>query len=806
MNRSASFLALLTLSSLGHALSGQVQDANGKPLAGATIELLGSQQTATTDSLGNFKLNVDDSQVDEVHINAPGYSHETLHLHGEHRGTLTVKLYRSVIEQVDVTAVPLHISVMESAQPVTVVAGEDLRRKQASTLGETLKNEVGVHSSYFGPVASSPIIRGLNGPRVLITQNGLDVSDASRVGPDHVVSTEASTAEQIEILRGPATLFYGSGAIGGVINIVDDRVPSSSEERGAFAIGHNSVADENEASFAYTGGTEQFAVHIDGFKRDGNNYEIPGAAALEEEHDHEDEHEEEHEEGRDGVLENSASESKGFNIGGSWLLDNGYVGLSYGRLERLNGIPGHSHAHEEEEHEGEEEHEEHEEDVAVQSDLVQDRWQLISELSLDTPLLSGINTRIGYTDYEHKEIEGGEVGTIFRNETLQARVDLLMQEMAGWRGAVSVEVTHSDFEAIGEEAFTPPAKTESYAIALMEEKHIGDVLVQLGARVEQVSIKADPIEWEDHHAEDEADSHTLQHFDDMEFTPISLSAGLVWEFTPGYNAGISLTHAQRAPSAAELFSYGPHIGSGAFEVGAVFDLHAGDHPHFHYHDDVTEEVSNNIDLSLRKHAGNIAWVLNFFYNEIDDFYYQQSTGYSSGDISGHDHEEEAGGEEEHEHGHDDFPVYVFQQADATLYGVEAQLAWQLASPLKLTLMADTTRGKLKDGGNLPRIPPARLGGELRYALNGWNAAFGMSRYFEQDRVAELETTTGAYTLMDAELAYTFAGLGDTRNGDVTVYVKGSNLSDEEARVHSSFLKDQAPLPGRNISIGLRGSF
>ena len=121
-------------------------------------------------------------------------------------------------------------------------------------------------------------------------------------------------------------------------------------------------------------------------------------------------------------------------------------------------------------------------------------------------------------------------------------------------------------------------------------------------------------------------------------------------------------------------------------------------------------------------------------------------------------------------------------------------------------MADTTRGKLKEGGNLPRIPPARLGGELRYALNGWNAAFGMSRYFEQDRVAELETTTGAYTLMDAELAYTFAGLGDTRNGDVTVYVKGSNLSDEEARVHSSFLKDLAPLPGRNISIGLRGSF
>lgn len=450
MKRTASIIALLSLSGLGHALSGQVADSAGNPISDASIEIVGSQLQTHTDSEGRFNLDTSNNAAQELHINALGYNHKTLHLSSSQERSLIITLNPSVIEQIDVTATPLHLSIMESAQPVAVVAGDELRRKQASTLGETLKNEIGVHSSYFGPVSSSPIIRGLNGPRVLITQNGLDVSDASRVGPDHTVATEASTAEQIEILRGPATLFYGSGAIGGVVNIVDDRVPSSSETKTAFSVGHNSVADEDEVSLAYTGGSDRFAVHVDGFWRDGGNYEIPGIAVLETEEEHE---EEGHEEHAEGVLENSASESKGINVGGSILLDNGYVGFAYGRLERVNGIPGHSHGHEEEhdeeEHEEEhdEEHEEHEEE-GVYSDLKQDRWQLISELSIETPWLSGVNTRIGYTDYEHAEIKDGGVGTVFKNTTIQARTDLILQQVAGWRGALSIEAKTSDLSLI----------------------------------------------------------------------------------------------------------------------------------------------------------------------------------------------------------------------------------------------------------------------------------------------------------------------------------------------------------------------
>lgn len=782
-------LASLTASGLVQALSGTVTDAKGQPISSVKIEIVGSNLQTHTNTSGQFTLDTRDVEVEELHIKAFGYSHKTLHIDNSELEGLQVILKRSVIEQVDVTALPIHVSIMESAQPVSVISGDDLRRTQAATLGETLKNEVGVHSSYFGPVSSSPIIRGLGGPRVLITQNGLDVSDASRVGPDHVVATEASTAEQIEILRGPATLFYGSGAIGGVVNVVDDRVPSSSEAKGVFSLGHNTVADEDEASMAYTGGNDHVAIHVDGFWRDGGNYDIPGIAVLETEEEHE---EAGHDEHRSGVLESSASESKGFNIGGSLLLDNGYAGLSYGRLERVNGIPGHSHAEEEheEEHEGEEEHEE----LGVVSELVQNRLQLISELTADKAWLSGVNTRIGYTDYKHAEIEGGAVGTVFRNKTLQAKVDLILQEIAGWRGALSLEAKISDFEATGEEAFTPPSKTDSYALALMQEKHMGNFLWQLGARFEKVSLSADPIAFG--HDEDD-----LLYFDDLDFDPFSLSAGVVWDFAEDYNLGVSLTHAQRAPSASELFSYGAHIGTNTFEVGALFWLHDGEHPHFHESNAVEEEVSNNIDISLRKHSGNVGWVVNVFYNKVDNFYYERNTGYTSEDIEADEHEEEEGHEhEEHEHGI--LPIYLFEQVDASLYGVEAQLAWQFADPFTLILWGDSIRGKLDAGGNLPRIPPARLASTLRYQRHGWEAEIGVVRYFEQQSNAELETETDAYTLVDMALAYNFTA----NTNDLTVYLSASNLTDEEARVHSSFLKNQAPLPGRGFSVGLRGQF
>ncbi len=767
-------------------MQGIIVDKNLQPIAGAVVDVTGLSDQVLTNSAGEFQL-PDSSYPAELHVIAAGYSYKTIRLSEQPNGQLSIVMTTSAMEHIDVTATPLHASALESAQPISVISAETLRKVQQSTLGETLKNEVGVHSSYFGPVASTPIIRGLSGPRVLITQNSLDVGDASRIGPDHVVATEASTAEQIEVLRGPSTLFFGSGAIGGVVNIVDDRIPKFSDPKGAFIIGHNSVNAEDEASFAYTGGGELIAFHIDGFYRDGGDFKIPGQALLETDEEHE---EEGHEEHTDGTLENSESQSQGVNLGGSWLLDNGFVGISYGRLERLNGIPGQSdeHAHEADGAE---------EDALVKSDLVQDRWQLMSEIYSQSDLINTITTGVSYTDYQHKEIEGDTVGTIFNNQTLQARLDVVLQEMAGWASAVSLEYKRSDFEAIGDEAFTPPSLTTQNAMAVMSEKHVGNLLWQLGARLEAVDISAAAIPWEEH---DEATGTVLETtlvLADTSFKPFSASAGVVWDFTENYNAALSFTHAQRAPSAAELYSFGPHLGTGSFEVGAIFDMHAEDELHFDAGHPVKMETSNNIDISLRKHSGDTGWILNAFYNQIDNFYYERYTGFSSESL----HEEEATLAED-AHAHMDLPIYVFTQAQATFYGLEARWSWQANPRLKVDLYGDTVRGKLDTGGNLPRIPPKRLGAQFTYDNHGWNADLTLNHYFDQNTVATLETPTKGYTMVDAQVAYTLP----FNDGDYRIFLKVNNLTDSDARVHSSFMKDRAPLPARGFSLGIRGTF
>jgi iron complex outermembrane receptor protein len=767
--------------------SGVVRDAQGQPIPGAVVEVVGSNLSISANEQGEFVLPSLSSKPVELHVKAPQFMHKTFHLDAEDQ-SLELVLNRTVMDVINVIGLPWHASNMESAQPVNVLSGEKLRDRQAATLGDTLKYEVGVHSSYYGPVSSSPIIRGLEGPRVLITQNGLDAGDASRVGPDHAVAAEATTARQIEILRGPATLFYGSGAIGGVVNVVDDRVPQSTDTIGEWRVQHDDVANDKLASGSVTTGVGNIAVHVDGFWRESDNYKIPGAAEV----DHDD-HDEEHDHADEGSqrLDNSATEAKGLNLGASYLLDSGFIGLSVGRLERTYGIPGHSHAGE---HDGE--------DEEVFADLEQDRVQLLSELTLDNEFFSAMNTRLGYTEYSHSEIEGGAAITTFNNRTREARVDLFHHPLADWRGAFSVHYKHSDFEAIGEEAFTPPSNTSTFALALMEERHFGDVLIQLGARVEQVKITADNLMVNlGHHEDHDHDEHAeeLSVFS-VEHTsnPFSASAGAVWDFTPGYNLGLSLTHAQRTPSAAELLSFGPHIGSGMFEVGALLTVHQEDENEFHFdlaRIDVELEKSNNLDISLRKVDGDFGFIVNAFYNAIDNYYYLAETGLTQ--ESGHDHE----GEDEHDHG-SELPVFVYQASDANLYGFEGQFIWQLSDPLKITLTTDYTRARLDSGGDLPRIPPMRVGGIVNYERGDYSIEFSALHHFKQNKIAPMETTTDGYTLLDLQFNYHL----DKIIPGVTFYVQGKNLTNEYARVHSSFLKDKAPLPARSIAVGFSGRF
>ncbi|QDP02383.1 TonB-dependent receptor [Thalassotalea sp. PS06] len=806
-------------------ISGKVVDSTGNGIANAEVSI--RQNRVVTDANGMFSLNDVADGAAELHVEAPYFVHknQSINVGDSDVGNVVVTLTPSVMDVVDVYATPLHTSTIESALPVNVLSADELRLKQASTLGETLKYEVGVHSTYFGPVSSSPIIRGLDGPRVLITQNGLDAGDASRVGPDHIVSTETTTATQIEVLRGPATLFYGSGAIGGVVNVVDQRVPTQLEQSVGFSLQHNTVADEDLATIDINTGTDSFAIHFDGFWREANDYKIPGPAELE--HDEHEEHAEEgHEEHEEsGRLTNSSNDAKGFTLGASYLLDNGFVGFSYGRTDRIYGIPGHSHGHEEHaEHEEEvgmeAGHEEHEEE-SVFGDLTQDRFQMLSDLRFDDNFLNRVASKVSYTDYQHQEIEDGEVGTTFKNQLWEAKVDLYHREYNGFKGAWTLHYKQSDFEALGAEAFTPPSKTDTLAFAWLEEKHFGDVLLQLGARIEHVTLE--PVHGHDEHVEHEHEMEGLSEHEEHEefelakqdFMPISASVGLVWDYQPGYNLGLSFAFSQRAPSAAELFSNGPHIGTNSFELGALYELHEeADGYHIELSDqDVNVETSYNLDLTWRKFSGDFGFVASVFYNHSEDFYYQQDTGLLFEDSGIHDHgheeheehesEEHAEAEmEEHDHDEEGLPIFVYRQDDVDMYGFEAEMVYQVSEPLKVNVFTDYIRAKLADGGNLPRIPPMRIGGGLQYQASNFETGVNVTHYFEQDQLASLETETDSYTMVDLHANYYLDGIGD----DTVLFLKVDNVFDTEARVHSSFLKDIAPLPGRGITLGVRARF
>ena len=742
LSLSAPALLLASPSALAQTLSGTVTNAAGKPLANATVEIEALKRVTSTNELGEFTFsNVKEGDY-TLHIFASGFAH--LHEHAQVQSDnaegANFVLARSAIEVIDVHATPMHLSVMESATPVSVLSGETLRRQQAATLGDTLEKLPGVQSNFHGNVASTPIIRGLSGPRVLITQNGLDVSDVSRVGPDHAVASEASTAKQIDVLRGPATLFFGSGAIGGVVNVVDQRVPTSTETRGEFVLETQTVNDQKLGTFNVTTGVDNIAFYADGFYRDSNDYETPVAPDIDD---------------PDGahVVENSNEESNGFTLGTSYLFDQGYVGVAVERFEREYGVPGHSHGG----------------DTSVFADLEQTKYQLLGEYNFTNDFLQSVHFRAGYTDYEHAEVEGGLLGTTFSNETEELRVELLHKPMAGWRGGISLHYKGSDVFAQGEEAFTPPSEMEMFAVALMEERHFGDFLVQLGARAESVTLDASSVllpELDAHEHDDEHDHDEHAHDEhehegsefirqfavDQEFTPISLSAGVVYTINESYNVGVSLSRSERAPSASELLSFGPHIGTRTYEIGALFDL--SEEGEFVLSQTAIDlETANNIDLTYRKTQGDVGFVFNAFYNQVDNYYFQEETGLFAESGHDHDHGEEGHGEEEHsedEHS-DELPVYLFGSADAILHGFELQVAWQTTDNLKLDFFADYVKARLKDGGALPRTSPMRVGSHVAYTLDNIRADLDITYFAKQDDISTFETETDGYTLVDTPL-------------------------------------------------------
>ena len=745
--------------------SGVITDADGNALPNAKVHVHGRQQYVYADAQGRFSILAPENS--ELHISASGYG-DTFFTVNTAQTELNISLKPATIERIFISASGMHKTNLDMATPVSVLSGEELQRRTEPTIGETLKFEPGVHANYYGPVASSPIIRGLDGPRVRIMNNGLDSGDVSRVGPDHAISADALTAQQIEVLRGPATLLYGSGAIGGVINVVDNRVPRQLRPQSETRIQalYTDVSEEKSLAFNHEGNGDNIAWHFDGYDRDTADYDVPRFT---------------NDEGESlQTLENSWLQSQALNAGLSYIGNEGFIGFSGARTETDYGIPGHGHAEEEA---VEEEHA----DEGVYAAMRQNRFSMAAEWYNPIEGIETLSLTSAYTDYQHQEIEGGEAGTTFKNKTLESRFSLEHKDVAGWHGLAGYHFQRSDYSASGEEAFTPDSKTQSHALFLMEEKQIADIALQLGARLERTKHNAVGLV-------NEHDDTVYDH--SAQFTASSVSAGAVWEFVPGFSWALAISRSERAPSAAELYANGAHIATSSYELGLLYELHEGEVELAE--SAVKKEIANNADLTFRSFNGDLTFTYNFFYNKVHNYLYQANTGLTMEDLHA-EHTDEI--VDEHD-AHADFAIYQYLQQDATLYGLEFEARYQIDNTQAVTLFADKVQAKLDGGGNLPRIPPVKVGIGYHYSGVNWSGDFGATYYAKQNNISVYETSTDAYTLLDASVSYDLAW----SKWDSTLFLRATNLTNELALVHSSFIKDDAPLPGRAITLGIRATF
>ncbi len=617
----------------------------------------------------------------------------------------------------------------------TVVQGDRLRRNRAANLGDTLSHELGVSSSSFGPGAGRPIIRGQDGPRVQVLENGIGTGDLSVISPDHAVATETLNASRIEILQGPATLLYGSGVSGGAVNVINARIPDRlfKTPQGNFEGRFNSALEERSGALSASGSMGKMSWNLEGNKRLTNDVHIPGRANV-------------HDPNSDvGFIRNSAIDTSNLSAGGSYVGERGFIGVSVSRLDNLYGIPG---------------------PEGSKIDMGQTRYGLAGDL--DNPLkgFEQLKVRFNYNDYRHNELTEHEVGTRFKNREQEGRAELVHAPIANWRGTMGIQLQNRDFSAKGDEAFVPSSISQSASIFMLEKRNWQRWQFEMGGRFE--------------HAIHNPQSAVLQT---RNFDLYSISARGVWKFIDGYQFNLTATRGQRAPNTVALFAHGFHVATNTFEQGNQM---------------LGKETSNNFEIALQKTSGMLTGKVNLFYNHVNDYIFQKSRD-SNGDGLA-DRVDTAGVLDPQ----GAFLVQDYAQTNAKFYGLEAEVvAALIPDTLNVRLFTDIVHGRLKDNGNIPRLTPQRFGFDLDLKKNAWSGNFNLTRVVRQDRVAVLETETPGYTLMNAEMGY---HMKLTKSVNYTLFLQGRNLLDSDMRVHTSFLKDIAPLPGRAIVAGVRGFF
>lgn len=650
----------------------------------------------------------------------------------------------------------------ELVVPVTVITGAELDRKRSSNIGDVLSNEPGISTSGFGPGVGRPVIRGQAGPRVQVLENGISALDVSDLSPDHAVTIDPTHATQIEIIRGPATLLYGNGANGGVINIVNEHL-SEDPENGYQLSGEGSYSGNGRLGSGHLEahwGNDLFKFHADGARHSNTDFDIPGFPDVAQA-------------GTFGRLNNSFSTQENASFSAAYTGDDNSVGIAFSALDGIYGLPN---------------------EATARVKQNQNRFDLRATTRKPFSGIEAARVQLGANVYRHTEFEDPVTpGTDFHNAEVQSRIEVTHAAFGPLNGAFGLQIGSRDFAAIGDEALTPRTLSDSLALFFVEDLKLPRGTLEFGVRAESF----------DNAPDDATRGNPLKgNSPARDYTPVSASVGYLLPLTHEYHARVSYGRAQRAPRPEELYSFGAHVATGAFERGdASLQL----------------ETSNNIELSLDKHIGRWTGSAALYYTQFDNYVFQAAVDCNlNPDDPGPCAPD--GTPDRVAENPAPPPDFIFDpagdlvlldytQAKANFYGLELQSALALIEQGPFTLsgrvFTDFVQGRLDNGGGLPRITPTRFGFGFDAGFHGLTGSLDIVSVQDQNRLASLETATRGYTLVNLDLGYDFK-LGDKTQA--TVYLRGRNLADEEIRHHSSFIKDSVTAPGRALLTGLRLEF
>ena len=645
--------------------------------------------------------------------------------------------------------------------PNKVLSGDDLQNKLSSTLGATLANELGVSATGYGSGASRPVIRGLEGARVQILQNGLSVGDVSSISADHAVANPMQNTHQIEILRGASALLYGSGSSGGLVNVMNDRIVTSMPDAlsGAMNTSYETVNQGKTANIELDAPAGPLALHFDSTISNSNNYRIPEFA----------------EQGGpnanwsinpgqtvnvpySGKLPFSFSNQNSLGLGASYLRSDGYTGVSLERMNHNYGIPT-------------------AEGGFIQQS--QNRYDFAHQANDPFDGFSSIKISAANTNYQHTEFtNNGVASTQWNNTASEARLELTHKELLGSKGVIGAQVIGATLNAMdlntNNYAIVPQTKSNSTALFWVEEGRYGPLKSSLGARYNYAAQNPNsatqfPSTSSQGFTPNTYGPPTIQN---RQFNLMSYSAGGMLDVARGYGVGLAYTVSQRAPTPQELYSYGPHDSTATFDIG---------------NSNLGTETSHNLELSFQKTLGLMRSKVSVYRNQFSNYIYGFYTGsYSSTN--------------------DNFSVVQASQANANIRGAEGELTYNWSQTgIGGRLFGDVSQGSFNAGGNLPLQPAPRLGSELAYQRDGWLTSATYIYSYQQNRLASWEIgPTPSYKLLNANLSYT------ERIGKVnwTGYMALKNLLNEEIRYATSpmAVRLYAPQPGRSLMLGVRAAF